>query len=34
MPAVIVQIKQWINYSGRMCPWCVAFLVFSVIDFT
>jgi len=32
MPAVIVQIKQWINYSGWMFLWCVAFPVFSVRD--
>jgi hypothetical protein len=34
MPAVIEQIKQWINYSGRIFTWRVAFPVFSMIDFT
>jgi hypothetical protein len=33
MPAVIVQIKQWIECSGPMFSWCVAFLVFSMIDY-
>ena len=32
MPAVIVQIKQWISYSGWMFLWCVAFPVVSVRD--